>query len=255
MADRDTVCQLLQAEEEGAFIRSREQFIEGGEKPGYFHKCERDNARQKYIKEIRNKEGILESGENVKSVFHQFFSELYTCDSNVDLSIQDVFLNSFESRVGLEDSELLDRPIQLDEIRKVLTCMSRNKSPGIDGLPVEFYYQFFDIVGKDLLLIYNEIFEKEILTKSQRTAVITLLPKKGDCLDPGNKRPISLLTCDYKIISKVIQMRLSTVLPDIVGVHQACSVPGRNIHSNLLFVEGYCRLHEIEGICLFPHFY
>merc|ERR1712002_735842 len=34
LADRDTLCSLLRQEQMGAFIRSREKFLEGAERPG-----------------------------------------------------------------------------------------------------------------------------------------------------------------------------------------------------------------------------
>ena len=111
--------------------------------------------------------------------------------------------------------------------------MSSNKSPGIDGLPVEFYSKFFQVIGPDLLEVYNCIFSTGVLSESQRTGVVTLLPKPGDPLDPSNRRPISLLTVDYKIIAKVLQLRMSPVMKIIVNQFQTCSVPGRSIHNNL----------------------
>ena len=46
-------------------------------------------------------------------------------------------------------------------------------------------------------------------------------------------RPISLLNIDYKIISKIITVRLGKVLPKIIGIDQTCSVKGRSIFDNL----------------------
>ena len=55
------------------------------------------------------------------------------------------------------------------------------------------------------------------LSKSQYEGVITLLPKPGkDKLSPSNYRPITLLNCDYKIISKVITNRIHPCLNDLI---------------------------------------
>ena len=44
-------------------------------------------------------------------------------------------------------------------------------------------------------------------------------------------RPISLLTIDYKTISKVMSLRLKIkILPNIIHENQLCSVTGRSIH-------------------------
>ena len=88
--DKDIVLQLLAGEEEkGAFIRSKEKFLENGEKPGYFYKNEQKNANNKFIEKIRNKDGQIVDGDDISDVFYNFFSDLYTSDNNVDSSLQD----------------------------------------------------------------------------------------------------------------------------------------------------------------------
>lgn len=48
-----------------------------------------------------------------------------------------------------------------------------------------------------------------------------------------NWRPIYLLNVDYKILSKVITLRLSRVMASIMHPDQTCSVPGCSIASNV----------------------
>lgn len=85
------------------------------------------------------------------------------------------------------------------------------------------------------------------MAETRRTAVVTLLPKKGDALEPGNRRPISLLTSDYRIIAKVLQLRLSKVLPNVINEFQTCSVPGRSIHQNLALLRNVVDFAQIRG--------
>ena len=59
-----------------------------------------------------------------------------------------------------------------------------------------------------------------------------IFKKRGDIKDLKNWHPISLLNVDYKIISKAITSRLSSVIDCIVHGVQTCSVPGRSIFSN-----------------------
>ena len=72
------------------------------------------------------------------------------------------------------------------------------------------------------------------LCKSQYQGMITLLPKPGkDVLLASNYRPITLLNCDYKIISKVINSRISPILPALVNNDQAGFIKRRHIGDNI----------------------
>ncbi len=68
----------------------------------------------------------------------------------------------------------------LEECLSALNSFKRNKSPGIDGLPYEFYQCFWDILGNDLVDVYNDCLSRGSLSFSQRTGLITLLYKKND---------------------------------------------------------------------------
>ena len=67
---------------------------------------------------------------------------------------------------------------------------------------------------------------------SQRRGVISLLFKKGDRTQLKNWRPITLLTTDYKILSKALANRLHEVLPLIIHSDQTASIRGRTINDN-----------------------
>ena len=60
------------------------------------------------------------------------------------------------------------------------------------------------MLGNSLVDLYNFCLDKQMLPVTLRGAVITLLYKNGEKEDIKNWRPISLLTCDYKILAKVL---------------------------------------------------
>ena len=49
----------------------------------------------------------------------------------------------------------------------------------------------------------------------------------------SNYRPVTLLNCDYKIISKVINNRIYGLLPKLVKYNQSGFISGRNINNNI----------------------
>ena len=244
--NKDEVDEIIEAELRGACIRSRVNFLEENEKPSaFFYREEKRRARQKVFKCIKNNDGITVSTQSeIMDAFHNFYTRLYTEDCAINLNMQDYFIKCLNSKIGVDDNVVMERAISLSEVTKAISTSAKNKSPGNDGLPYEFYLHFVDLLGNDLVDVFNDIFDNGTLTESQRTGVITLIPKKGDTTSPSNWRPISLLNTDYKLIAKILQTRLRTVLPNIVNVYQTCAVPGRTIHNNLFI------LRDIADFCV-----
>jgi len=124
----------------------------------------------------------------------------------------------------------MENDITAEECFEVLKSMKRNKSPGSDGFTVEFYIHFWNELKHPMLKSFQESFEKESLSTSQKLGIITCLPKPGKSKeDIKNWRPISLLNVDYKILSGVIANRLKSVLDSIISHSQKGFISGRYI--------------------------
>jgi hypothetical protein len=54
------------------------------------------------------------------------------------------------------EAEALFKPVDKEELKKVLNFFKVDKSPGPDGWTVEFFKHLFDIVGEDLLEMVEE---------------------------------------------------------------------------------------------------
>ncbi|CAM2106943.1 unnamed protein product [Caretta caretta] len=61
--------------------------------------------------------------------------------------------------VSVGDRDRLELPLTLAEFSEALRRMPTNKSPGMDGLTVEFYRAFWDIFGPDLATVWAESFQ------------------------------------------------------------------------------------------------
>lgn len=73
----------------------------------------------------------------------------------------------------------LEAPLTIDEISRALAEFPRSKTPGSDGLPVEFYSTYSELLVPRLLSLYNSIFENSELPASMRETTILLIPKPG----------------------------------------------------------------------------
>jgi hypothetical protein len=168
----------------------------------FYARTEIINAENKHIDAL-NIGGNL-CGETPQIINHclSFYSNLYS-KREVDRSVwPSLTLNL--TKLTEEKKQSCEGPNTQGESWKAIAQMANNKSPGSDGLPAEFYKEFFPNIGPLFINIVNAQIAIP-LSPSQRSGIITLLPKKdSDKTLLSNWRPVSLLNTDYKILSKAL---------------------------------------------------
>lgn len=164
-----------------------------------------------------------------------FYTELFSRD-HIDLRSQCALFSYVTSRLSEPEQASCEGPLSLTEASEALRLSNRNKTPGPNGLLVEFYAHFWQKLGEVLVLVFNLAIVQGDLLSSMKASVTRLVHKKDDKRNLKNWRPISLLNVDYKICSKAISLRLAKALGSIVDPDQTCSVPGRSISSNLVLL-------------------
>ncbi|MCI4381688.1 hypothetical protein PGIGA_G00254930, partial [Pangasianodon gigas] len=227
---------------EYALYRLKTNFYEGGEKTGKLL------ARQLREKNTSNTIPVIKQGDrqifvakDINKTFQQYYEKLYTSTTHtkfVQNEIKDFLSNVDVFRLQPEQLEEMESPISLSEIKEVISSMKTGKSPGADGLPVEYYKEFVDVIAPILNKVYQEMFRKRRAPPTLNETLISLIPKKGrDLTEPSNFRPISLLNVDLKILTKILANRLQKVLPNIIHPNQVGFMNNRasSDHIRLLF--------------------
>ena len=106
-----------------------------------------------------------------------------------DSGEQNLLLQHLESFLPGEASLSCDRPLTEDELLAAVRGMARSKaSPGLDGVPLEFYFAFWYLLAPDLLTFRDWLFPISL-----GSAIITLLFKKGDRLNPRNSSKMLII--------------------------------------------------------------
>ena len=147
-------------------------------------------------------------------------------------------------------ADLCYGPLSSDECFVALNGKARGKSPGLDGLPMEFYVNVWPILRTDLVNVLNSCYLSGVMSLIQRRGLISLIFKKVDRLDPRNWRPITLLNVDYKLAARVIADRLLKVIHLIVAKDQICGVPGRFIGENESIIRDVLSFASRTGVPL-----
>ena len=207
----------------GAIVRSRTKLIENEEKPTkFFYAAEKQNQNKKTITKLKNKNGELKTkDEEILKIAQEFYSDLYK-KAEINKKEQENLIKKYDKKISNNWHPSLINPFEEKELYQALKTMEKNKSPGKDGIPMEFYITFWHLMKNDFTELVNHIFfVKKELTDSMKTAIISMIPKKDpNDTDIANWRPISLLCVDYKIITKTLTNRLLPTLEEIISTEQ-----------------------------------
>ena len=165
-----------------------------------------------------------------------------------------------------------DGTFEAGGVAAVFPSLPRGVSPGLDGLPYEFYMQFWDLLGGPFVAMANGALaaagggaveaapDAGVLPPSMLVGLIVLLYKGGDkaVADLASYRPITLLNCDYRLLARALCSRFAGPLSAIVDPTQTAFLPGRWIGDNVLYhLEEVQYLQEqeaVEGCVVFLDF-
>src|SRR4029079_4349786 len=112
-------------------------------------------------------------------------------------------------------------------------------APGPDGFSVEFFKEFLPQMKEVVKEMLDDRHAGHLDLWRLNYGVIILLPKLKLPNNIKQFRPICLLNIIYKIITKVLTLRLTKVASRVISQHQISFIPGRNI------LDGVVILHEV----------
>ena len=189
-------------------------------------KIKREENIMKRLKQDDGK--IIEEETQIRVQVRDYYRKIHKRKENLDIG--GVFLQGFcvTNEVADHENELLCENITEQELKQALKETKSGKAPGKDGLGYQFYKLFYSEISETLLGAMNEMIKKGA-DKTQTLAVITLVPKKGDPEKLENWRPISLLPCDTRLVSKILTNRLKKIIGKILGETQYGGIKGRKI--------------------------
>ncbi|KAL3686155.1 hypothetical protein R1sor_004177 [Riccia sorocarpa] len=178
---------------------------------------------------IDDREGILEE-------VHKFYEDLYAAEVETDSMRENrrVVVGRIDRRFTSEQNLTLEEMPSEELITTIVMEMPKEKSPGLDGVMVEILRIGWEFMREECFQMVQSFWDHKKLRGKDSKGVIKLIPKNDRRHLLQNWRPITLPTTTYKIIAKIIAVRLKDMLPGLIDLQQTGFVAGRNIIDNIL---------------------
>ena len=174
-----------------------------------------------------------------------FYGNLFNAEFEVNEKFDIEFLGLLQTnKVPERLHGMLTADISLAEAEQALRTAKRGKTPGIEGIPIEFYLVFWNNIGPEIVNVLNATLKREHLTVSQSEAVVKLIPKCKNPTKMVDFRPISLLCADYKLLALILARRLNSTLNYIISSSQRGGVPGRKVDDITIMIRDVINLLE-----------
>ncbi|XP_050273143.1 uncharacterized protein LOC126716155 [Quercus robur] len=229
---------ILQIEEELWAMKSRTNWIISGERnTSYFHISALNRRSKNRITCVQNNEGEwCHSLEEVKEIFNSSFKKLYKSEQ-VFCPVTPQWRSNWCAKLSQEEAGSMTNIPSDGEIWNALKSMKPYKAPSVDGLHVGFFQRFWLVVGDSVKREIKEVFLRQKVLKFLNQTLVALIPKQPGPETVSQYRPISLCNTIYKIISKIIVLRLCPLLPSLISPMQTTFLEGRRGTDNVIIAQ------------------
>ena len=189
---------------------------------------QKNDSRRMYqaVREINKKEDntiIIENSKN--EIIHNTEKEI----EEITKYFENIFTQENTTPIPEIKPQKLKEPISSKEIKKALTKIKNNKSPGCDELNAELLKESPEITYQIIADILNNTAETGDKPLELSLGLLIPLPKPNKPKGPvKNLRPIILLSIIRKILAIIITNRTFETIRNNINISQAAYSPGRS---------------------------
>ena len=139
----------------------------------------------------------LTETEDIKKMWQEYTGELYKKD-----------LHDPDNHDAVITYTHLEPDILECEVKWALGSITRNKTSGGDGIPVELFQILKDDAVKVLHSICPQIWKTQQWPQDWKRSVFIPVPKKGNAKECSNYHTVALISHASQVMLKILQARL-----------------------------------------------
>ena len=214
----------LYREEERAWLqKSRLKWLQQGDRNRkFFHLMASSRRRGNYINKLVDNGSTVDNPSDIGEAITLYYERHFNNSQAVKVNDWCCNLRSLNGA----SCALLEWPFFEEEVWSVISRSDGNKAPGPDGFNMHFLKSYWSLIKIEVLKTFETFFESGSFGKRLNASFIALIPKRTSALGLNDYRPISLVGCIYKLLAKVLAIRLRAVLDEVVGPNQFSFIKG-----------------------------
>ena len=228
------IAEWFDQEAEKVKLHAKLDDIEQSEKVRIFHhdKLYMSNNKKSILK-LKSGDEIVEGHTKCAEVLNDEVKKLLGEKIHLDTQAQEELLAEVEPSFTDEDNKMLDAVITDREILESLKRSNKGAAPGSDSLTYLVYEECWDTIGKHLCEVIRLVVQEGVPAKSMQYSylVFSSKPGKTGSILPRDKRKLSLLQTDHKILTGVLAARLRKTEAHTLSIHQYAAGPRKIQHA------------------------
>ncbi|KAL9664080.1 hypothetical protein QQ045_019477 [Rhodiola kirilowii] len=184
----------------------------------------------------------LEDPELIKQAARDHFAAAFKKTDQCCWSMENMKFDSLNDN----QRQFLESKITEEEVCITLKDCDGSKAPGPDGFNMKFFKKYWRLIKGEVMGFLEEFHEKGRLSEGINKTFIVLIPKVANPQRFIDFRPISLVNSIYKILSKCLARRLSSVLPHLISANQSAFIANRSILDGIMVTNELIHALKIE---------
>ena len=215
----------------------------------YHHELHKRHISKSSILKLQTESGIITGHDSCAEYLENMVDNLLSKPEITDAEAQNILLAEVNPVITEADNSMLSKSPGKEEVLKTLKEANLRAAPGTDGITSLVYKLCWNSLGDALTVVTKAVVEGEKPPSSMRTSLMVFgtKPKKAKSIKPGDKRRISILNNDFKIIENLIARRFRKLTRKCLSPDQYVGGSDRNIHHgigkarNAIFAAGKMR--------------
>jgi len=196
----------------------------------YFHSILSSSRRRNAIVSLMVNDTLVEGVQPIRHAVFTHFKDHFAAQDVTRLGVENLLFNTLSYAEG----NSLIKPFSEGEVKAAMWDCDSFKSPEPDGASFGFIKDFWEDIKGDVIRFISDFHRNGKLTRGINNTFIALIPKVDSPQRLQEFRPIALVGCLYKILSKVLANRLRMIIGRVVSETQTTFVKDRQILDGIL---------------------